>query len=132
LLLSQIRLFLLLVLFCVLSSMLLVFFLNICSPHSPPSLSSSKLPQLIVCRWNSEKLLERYYENPEKVMKEAGVTASTPAKGPLRTSATNSMKTKPTECEICGDDLDSNNSCTLECLHVYVLFFHTRVMHLND
>jgi ariadne-1 len=72
-------------------------------------------------QWNSEKLLERYYENPEKVMKEAGVTATaSPSKGPLRTS-NNSVKLKPTptDCEICGDSLDSNNSCTLECLHVF-------------
>jgi hypothetical protein len=99
---------------------------------SSPHLSISSFPfftflfPLPCHRWNSEKLLEKYYEDPEKVMKEAGVAAaSAPSKGPLRTSATNAVKPKapPTDCEICGDDLDSNNSCTLECFHVYVLIF---------
>lgn len=70
-------------------------------------------------QWNSEKLLEKYYENPEKVMKDAGVTSVVASKGgALRTSA-NPIKAKPTECEICGDDLDANNSCSLECQHVF-------------
>ncbi len=81
---------------------------------------------VIMCRWNSEKLLEKYYEDPDKVIRDAGVTlnATPTAKSGIRSSA-NSAKAKVVDCMICGDPLTNSNSCALECNHEYgfIYFF---------
>jgi ariadne-1 len=62
---------------------------------------------LYYSRWNKERLVDRYYNNPEKVMREAGCLTSS--------------KTQPDDapCTICGDANDPSSVHMLSCGHQF-------------
>eukprot|EP01111_Echinosteliopsis_oligospora_P013764 TRINITY_DN5019_c0_g1_i1.p1 TRINITY_DN5019_c0_g1~~TRINITY_DN5019_c0_g1_i1.p1 ORF type:complete len:436 (-),score=103.57 TRINITY_DN5019_c0_g1_i1:177-1484(-) len=64
-------------------------------------------------QWNSEKLLEQYCDNPDKVLKTAGITMESKVSTTVKPSRT------ADECCICSDDLDDGNACILDCNHTF-------------
>ncbi|EGC34895.1 ubiquitin-protein ligase [Dictyostelium purpureum] len=66
---------------------------------------------LLLCyfQWNPNKLLERYYEDPERVVSAAGIKKIDQFF--TKTSVPGQM------CSVCADDLDSNNCSYLSCKH---------------
>eukprot|EP01112_Ceratiomyxa_fruticulosa_P023049 TRINITY_DN8658_c0_g2_i2.p1 TRINITY_DN8658_c0_g2~~TRINITY_DN8658_c0_g2_i2.p1 ORF type:complete len:571 (+),score=108.81 TRINITY_DN8658_c0_g2_i2:228-1940(+) len=71
--------------------------------------------------WNSEKLLERFYEDPSKVLKEAGIATQSVIRSSNTTTSTSSTNARMTvsDCIICGDRLVSGKSSGLECGHKF-------------
>jgi ariadne-1 len=78
-------------------------------------------------KWQSERLMEHYFENPEKILKEAGVDIKQDKLINNQESLTKSTidiikASNITECLICGDDFDMkrNNFSGLPlCKHVF-------------
>ncbi|EGG23128.1 ubiquitin-protein ligase [Cavenderia fasciculata] len=64
---------------------------------------------LLKYQWNSNKLLEQYYEDPDRVMKQAGV--------PEKEEFTAFASVKGEDCIVCMDDLSRKNGCFLSCNH---------------
>ncbi|KYQ88963.1 ubiquitin-protein ligase (E3) [Tieghemostelium lacteum] len=64
---------------------------------------------LLHFQWNSNKLLERYYEDPDRVKQQAGVKAIDQYKIKINVPGQ--------DCIICGDSLDQNNGSYLSCQH---------------
>jgi ariadne-1 len=60
--------------------------------------------------WDSERLLENYWEDPDKVKKAAGVM--------VRTKSAD-LKGRPVDCPICFDTITAKNSCSAECGHAF-------------
>ncbi|EFA78711.1 ubiquitin-protein ligase [Heterostelium album PN500] len=63
---------------------------------------------LLKYQWNGNKLLEQYYENPDKVKRLAGV--------PEKEEYTALQSTKE-DCSVCCDTMDKKNTCYLSCKH---------------
>ncbi|GAM20611.1 hypothetical protein SAMD00019534_037860, partial [Acytostelium subglobosum LB1] len=59
-------------------------------------------------QWNGNKLLEQYYENPDRVKKKAGV--------PDKEEFVANTSTQH-ECIVCCDTMDTHNTCYLSCKH---------------
>eukprot|EP01132_Coremiostelium_polycephalum_P010269 gene10269-12596_t len=64
---------------------------------------------LLHFKWNSNRLLERYYEDPDKVKQQSGV--------PKVEKSTVLADVNGQDCMICGDELNSKNGCYLSCNH---------------
>jgi ariadne-1 len=64
--------------------------------------------------WNKEKLLSKYFENPEKVCEMAGVTAA-PVEDQVTSRAV--QLDGEAECTICGELTTPPDSTALSCLH---------------
>jgi len=60
-------------------------------------------------QWNGNKLLERFYEDPDKVIQQSGIK-----KINEYTTLVNILNE---DCMICGDSLDESNGCYLSCKH---------------
>ncbi|KAN0031858.1 hypothetical protein ACTFIV_005725 [Dictyostelium citrinum] len=73
--------------------------------------TSPSAATLLLChfQWNGNKLLERYYEDPDKVITQAGIKK-------IDQFFTH-QNVKGESCSICADDLDSSNGSYLPCKH---------------
>jgi len=66
-------------------------------------------------QWKTEKLLAAYFDNPDKVIKEAGIIGAT---GHTHNDEGHRAQLSGVgECLICCDDVDATESCALTCEH---------------
>ena len=72
-------------------------------------------------RWNKEKLLEMYMENPEKVLEDAGL-------GPTFAEAPKTRTIPGFECEICYENGPSLQSYAMKCGHRYCADCYTQYL----
>ncbi len=75
---------------------------------------SSSLAGLLLrhFQWKKEKLIAKFFENPEQVYKEAGITESS------STSTSKAIELSGLEmCSICGEDMPAESCTALGCAH---------------
>src|SRR5436305_10698686 len=65
-------------------------------------------------RWNKEKVIESYMDDPERTLKKAGIVNHDDLKGQQQHTI---QRIKGFECEICFDDENSMESYALRCGH---------------
>lgn len=65
-------------------------------------------------RWNKEKLIEQYMDNPDKILENAGLGAGNSE--PPRT-----QKMKDFTCDICFDDHSGIETFAMKCDHRYCI-----------
>ena len=74
-------------------------------------------------QWKKETLLTKYFENPEKVFREAGVKRETvfrPSPSPIRIPSESQSQTAANYCSICGEeDLEPDQVFSLGCGHTF-------------
>lgn len=65
-------------------------------------------------QWKKEKLLASYFENPSRVIKEAGIQFKHNDK-----TSTSIEKSSLHSCSICGDDYELDTCTALSCSHMF-------------
>lgn len=63
-------------------------------------------------RWNKERIIEAYMDDPERTLRRAGIVMDDDSAGVNRI-----QKLRGFECEICFDDDNSRTSYALQCGH---------------